>query len=262
MIGRMLEELGLFVGVHKDTNNESRFFQRINEWLFRQCGGRWDFPQPIFFLLKNEVLMAQAEVYIKRLLRSIRSTLFLGIRGYLLRRDILALDIPWGWKDPRNTFTLQIWLRIFPDAKIIHIERHGVDVAESLRVRSKKVFYTATQNYEKRYRYIVPFLQKPGGFTESPRCIRLEGGFSLWEEYLAQADDVLSSLPDNRVLKLREPLPILRRCVDFCGLNATDSQIQNLVRTINPNRAFAFQQDKELYAFAEEYRHRLERWGY
>ena len=31
-------------------------------------------------------------------------------------RDI---PFPWGWKDPRNSITLPLWLRLYPEAKII-----------------------------------------------------------------------------------------------------------------------------------------------
>ncbi len=30
----------------------------------------------------------------------------------------------WGWKDPRNTFTLPMWLSIFPKARVLHVLRN------------------------------------------------------------------------------------------------------------------------------------------
>ena len=44
-----------------------------------------------------------------------------------------------GWKDPRNTFTLDLWLKLFPNAKIINIMRHPLDVSQSLLVRQNKL---------------------------------------------------------------------------------------------------------------------------
>ena len=61
---------------------------------------------------------------------------FLGWKRYLAYRSLERFDQPWGWKDPRNVFTLPLWLRVFPEAKIIYIVRNGVDVAASLLVLS------------------------------------------------------------------------------------------------------------------------------
>jgi hypothetical protein len=44
MITRMLENLGLFVGKRKEENHEALFFKRINNWLLKQSGGAWDYP--------------------------------------------------------------------------------------------------------------------------------------------------------------------------------------------------------------------------
>jgi hypothetical protein len=53
MITRMLENLGLFVGKRKEENHEALFFKRINNWLLKQSGGAWDYPDPIRKLLNN-----------------------------------------------------------------------------------------------------------------------------------------------------------------------------------------------------------------
>jgi hypothetical protein len=100
-------------------------------------------------------------------------------------KGIPSLNFPWGWKDPRSTFTLPLWLCLFPNAKIINIKRHGVDVAQSLRVRGWKGFLATTEKYRK-YKWIVPFRPKKLGFIESPRCAALEGGLSLWQEQFAR----------------------------------------------------------------------------
>ncbi|MBW1793701.1 MAG: sulfotransferase [Deltaproteobacteria bacterium] len=44
----------------------------------------------------------------------------------------------WGWKDPRTTLTLPLWLKLFPKARIIHVIRNGIDSALSLWRRCKK----------------------------------------------------------------------------------------------------------------------------
>jgi hypothetical protein len=40
-------------------------------------------------------------------------------------------DGPWGFKDPRTTFTGRVMLEAFPSAHIVHVVRHPFDVAAS-----------------------------------------------------------------------------------------------------------------------------------
>ncbi len=268
MLGRLLEQAGLFVGTCKDSNNESIFFQNLNKWLLKQCGARWDTPKSIEYLFSKNFLIEAAETYIKNILGSIRAVQFLGPRRYFLKGGISGLDVPWGWKDPRNTFTLPLWLRIFPEAKIIHIERHGVDVAKSLVTRSKRVFTVASENYERWYRHVTPFIDKRSGFTDSPRCMTLNGAFSLWLEYRAEAEAALGSLPKERTLRLRyedilqSPTLHLKTAAEFCELNISANEIDRLTSHINPDRAYAFRRKPELMKFAKEHRLELNRWGY
>src|SRR4051812_15792503 len=193
MLGRLLEQCGLFAGVRKDENNEALFFQQINTWLLGQSGARWDEPAAIHNLWRHEKVLPLIESYIQTVLDSPRSVLFLGLQKYL-SGGMKSLDSPWGWKDPRNTFTLPIWLRMFPQARVISIERHGVDVAQSLRVREIQNLAEAAEKF-RRYRSLVFLRPKGGGFVESPRCAFLDGGFSLWREYTAEARAMIEQLP-------------------------------------------------------------------
>lgn len=260
MLGRLLEALCIFVGTRKDENNEAKFFKRLNVWLMAQCGARWDMPGATHYLWGNEELLTWIDDYLCYLLDSPRAIQFLGFRRYLATGGITRLNIPWGWKDPRNTFTLPMWLRIFPEAKVIYIERHGVDVAQSLRVRSKKGFASTTRKYRK-YSPIVSLRPKRGGFIESPRCASLEGGFSLWQEYTDQATEMMQQLPNRRVLKLRyeqvleDPVTHLRASAEFCGLNVSNQKLEALTAGINTDRAYSYRGNPELREFA--YNHRF-----
>ena len=262
MIGRLLENLGLFAGTRKDENNEAIFFRQINHWLLSQSGARWDTPQALQYLSHNEPLLTLQDGYIRQLLDGPRAVLFLGLRRYLVSGGITRLTIPWGWKDPRNTFTLPMWLRLFPGARVVYIERHGVDVAQSLRVRSEKIRVYANRKY-KKYRKMISVHPKQGGFTDSPRCISLEGGFSLWQEYMQQAAQVMQQLPGERVLKLRyeqvleAPVQHLQTSADFCGLNVANQQLQALVTGVNADRAYSYQNNPELKEFARQHRSAL-----
>ncbi len=268
MITRILKQLGLFVGWKTDINCEAIFFRWLNTWLMGQCGARWDMPAATHYLWENEELLTWIDDYIRFLLDSPRAIQYLGLRRFLATGGITRLkNIPWGWKDPRNTFTLLFWLRIFPGAKVIYIERHGVDVAQSLVVRSQKQFISATNKYS-RFRLAVFLRPKRSGFIDSPRSATLEGAVSLWKEYVDQARRALQKLSSNRVLKLRyenvleDPVQYIQSTVEFCGLDISTKQIEDVVVGINNNRAYSYLAEPELRDFAIDHSEELSKRGY
>lgn len=256
LLGRLLEKVGLFTGSRKDRHNEAIFFREINEWLMWQCGARWDSPQATNYLWQNEKLLDLTEEYIRYLLKSPRAARFLGWRRYLSTRGIQYLDTPWGWKDPRNTFTLPLWLRIFPQARVLYIERHGVDVAQSLKTRGEKKFIAATQKYQ-RCQKIYPIRPKRSGFLASPRCASLENGFALWQEHMDQAAEMLRQLPEHRIHRIRyeslleDPATHLSTCSHFCNLETSHKDIAGIIQVINSNRAYAYLRNPTLKKFAD-----------
>ncbi len=266
MLTRMLEQLGLFVGKKKEINHEALFFLWLNEWLLKQSGGAWDNPKPIRHLLNNTQVRALTVDYIRYLIKTPRVVSYLGCGKYLRYRTPANLDIPWGWKDPRNTFTLPIWLDLFPDAKVIHIYRNGIDVANSLKVRAEKSLQISKALYHKR-KQLYWIRPKRGGFTDTLRCIDLEGGFSLWESYLHEAQSHVKALGTRAVeLKyedfLTEPYAALKQLSDFCSLGATVEQIQKVAGRVKKGRAYAYRTKPELQAFAEQVAGRMRVFGY
>ena len=255
MMARALESLGLFVGKDKDENHEAIFFQRINDWLLRQCGGSWDNPLPISHLLCNSEIRERTTHYIRRvLLKSPRAISFLGWTRYLLCRDVARLSIPWGWKDPRNTFTLPIWLDLFPEARVVHIRRHGVDVANSLVKRGR------AQSLAQKFYLSAPplhwFRVKKGAFVMSPRCDSLGGAYSLWQEYLEEAEKHVVVLQE-RALELTfeeliaQPERVIPELCRFCGLRANQYLMRRVAERFNRERAFACQRDSQAQVLAD-----------
>lgn len=266
LVSRMLETMGLFVAKKKEVHNEANFFQELNIWALRQSSGAWDYPQPVKQLIRSADIRVLAHYYLKMMLESPRTISFLGWRKYLRYRSLFRLDIPWGWKDPRNTFTLPIWLDIFPEAKVIHVYRHGVDVANSLLVRQQR----SIKAYKSRYIKLKPIywlLPKRGGFTESLRCDTLEGGFSLWEEYMQEAQVHVHKLEDKAIeVKfedlLREPYRILQSLTEFCELKPSEEALAKAAKQVRPDRAYAYRNDRRLQAFAQDMDDRLRIYGY
>jgi hypothetical protein len=267
MLGRLLEEFGMFFGARKDENNEALFFQDLNEWLLTQCGARWDAPAAFSeYFWRDDEVVRLTELYIRNLLASPRCIQYLGVRRFA-SGGIGRLDIPWGWKDPRNTFTLPIWLRIFPNAKVVSIERNGVDVAQSLRAREIKILEDGPRFYRKNR---LAFFLRPrrSGFAHSPRCLVLEDGFGLWEEYTSQAAAMIAQLPADRALALRyedvleNPVKWLGESAAFCGLKVSETQLDSAVRKIRGDRAKAYETDAELANFAAKRADALSARGY
>ena len=266
MITRMLERLGLFIGLEKDENDEALLFQRLNDWLLRQSGGAWDNPAPIRYLLENSEIRALAAGYLRGALASPAAAGYLGWRRYLRQRDIASLREPWGWKDPRTTFTLPLWLDVFPDARIVHIRRHGVDVAQSLSRRNGEVERQMRAKYERR-RALYRLRPKRAGFTPSLRSTTLEGCFSMWEEYLAEARSAVVAHP-GRAMELsyeeflERPSEMLVELAHFCGLETRAEQARSLAAGASASRSLAFAKDPTLLAFAERVAPRLAVFGY
>lgn len=253
MIARMLEKLGLFVGHRKDQNHEARFFLDINNWLLNQSGGSWDNPSSVDYLLKHSDASELCKQYIQFLTSSWHLHSYLGWRQYLRYRDITRIDFLWGWKDPRNTFTLPLWLALFPEAKVIHLHRHGVDVARSLQMRLNKHW----QRYRKPNWNKYSLRLKRGGFAPSLRCSSVEGAFTLWQEYTLRAKQHVERLGSQAFeLKyedfLKSPAQKMGRICRFCGLEATEAQIASLVKDVNASRAYAYKTNIELASFAEK----------
>lgn len=269
MVCQMLEELGLFVGRQKDPNNEALFFLKANDWLIQSAGGRWDYPQPIRVLLKHSVFREIIEDYLRLSVSTPRIASFLGWRNYLRYRSLYHLDIPWGWKDPRNTFTLPLWLNVFPHARVIHVLRHGVDVASSLLARhrmSEEDLARVRERYHK-HRWLYNFKPMRTGFGTLNRPVLIEEGFTLWEEYVQQARTHVARL-DERAMEVRfeeflEDAPShLEELACFSGLRVCKREVARVAAKADVRRAYAHHGQPCLRAFADAMADRLVLYGY
>jgi hypothetical protein len=266
MITHLLESLGLFIGVNKDNNDEADYFQRMNEWTLKQAAGAWDSPEKIDELLANKEVLDLVLDYWQFSLHSPRQVFFLGWQRYLQGQRLAAMTTPWGWKDPRNTYTLPLWLTIFPNAKVIHIYRNGIDVAQSLRVRWYKDLETVQKRYQ-RQKFMFAAIPKLRTFPLSVRCSDLEQGFKLWESYLERAQTHVKALGE-RALEIRyeefvlNPLGQLRTLAAFCELPVEEATLEQITSEVKNSRGQAYKKNPELLAFSKAVNKRLERHGY
>ena len=242
LLAGKLHACGVFMGARRNAHEEAYFFLHKNQRIFHLAHAHWDHPEPVQLLLGCPEFRSQVVTSLREAVRSLKVVSYLGMTRYLRFGGFRRLAHLWGWKDPRNTYTLPLWLDVFPDTKVIHICRNGVDVADSLRKREQ---------------------QRPQQWNDplfSCRCSSLEGAFGLWVEYEHMNMTVTDNLPENRALHLRyedfvtTPNDHLQRIAQFLGVSFGLGRIDRAVRDIRPESAYAFLRNAELRAFYEEKR--------
>ena len=151
LLANAMNEAGICMGVFRDHNGEAMHFLSLNQQLLWADDASWINPKVPSG--KGVELPKANEMYAEHI-KSMSSN------AAKLR---LLHNAPWGWKDPRNTFTLKHWLHIFPEAKVIHVLRDGRDVALSLQARNSF---------------------KGEVFDE--KLNKLDFNFALWESYVTE----------------------------------------------------------------------------
>lgn len=269
LLTRVLQQAGFFMGAGATRNEEAAFTNAINEWLFRQASATWDRPESMDDLLGDGELRPDLVDYIDGMIRGPASLRFLGPLRWLQEPGMTRIRTPWGWKDPRNTWTLPLWLEVFPNARVLHIVRHGVDVAESLRARRARTTAERLARYRRRraFHRMSPLAPKRRGLGPQPRCRTLEGGFSLWEAYVRRAREHVQAL-GSRALEVRyeallaDPVVQLRQTLSFCGCEPDEDDIARAGSLFDAGRAHAWRDDPKLRTFARSVTERLAAAGY
>jgi hypothetical protein len=270
---RVLQDLGLFVGRDLDGSNESGFFVALNKWAIQEAGTHWDNPEPVERLLEDDEVRDLVTERWEAVIESPRLARYLGLRRWLTTRSLSDWGRAWGWKDPRNSLLLPLWLEVFPDARVLHVKRHGVDVADSLARRCRDLLEASTARPR----------DQGLGLTEALRTARREAldpplvgslrardpadAFDLWARYL----DLLESHLEDAEAPHREvrfedilarPRKTTRDLADFAGLEADEDVLDGIEDHVDPSRAYAFADDPDLRAVAEDGADALRRHGY
>ena len=271
LVSQCLRMAGLFLGINVQKDLESLFFFPLNEKILKQANAGWDNPAPLKYLIENSDALRMTAQCLETDLLSPKIRRYLGLRRYMRYRSIEKFDEPWGWKDPRNVLTLPIWLELFPRARVIYIVRNGIDVANSLTVRANERLGRSTMEHGARRRKgaFRSTLQR-AGFKGSARCLRLERSFSLWEEYLSRADEILAGSNIHHIIikfedLLCQPEKHLSELVKFSGLDEpNETQMHAISSVVNPKRANAFALNENLKSFHEQVRSNfwMRKYGY
>ena len=246
ILTRILEKLGLFVGWKKDENNEALFFLKFNDWILKQANATWD--NPYNYKLSGEDFKNLMSNLAKKYIKSIKRMEYLGPKKFWSYNSLMELDFPWGWKDPRNSFTLDIWIKIFPDAKFVHIYRNPMDVAESLRKRTLKYKKEFKWNIKKEIKF---FFLKTISYGDSQRLENIEEGIKLWEEYVSRIFEMdkkynLNILHIKYEDLVENPVDNMQKILKKIELKYTNSQLEKAVKEITPKKKYAFLSNSNL----------------
>jgi hypothetical protein len=222
MVTRQLISFGMHFGRQLTSNMESSYFQALNRDLNTRAGGSWHNPEPVIQAMQSEtfvnkqVALLEIELYQKAGL--------LSYFDFRRQRDMCLgkRKNGWGWKDPRNTITMPVWLRIFPQARLIHVIRNGIDVAISLHRRE-----STRPETSKHY---------------SLECQDFTYCFHLWEQYLQAALDFRLLVASGHYLELKyedmlsAPELELRLLIAFAGLSVSEEQLRQVASTVDRRR--------------------------
>jgi hypothetical protein len=267
VLSNYLDEIGMFMGKKddRDINNESRFFIRINNWLLRHYHSEWDNVNTYINRIEGLKIDSYIKNDVKNYLLSVNSIKYWGY-SFMNPTRFEGL---WGWKDPRTTVTLDLWLEIFPNLKIIFMVRNPIDVAISLKKREEE-FLRQKNKLGIRNRMKKYFLKGNNIYQMSPACLDLEYGVSLWEEYNRAFLMYSKKVPKDRIFTLKyedfllKPKETLKNINQFLEIEAKDDIISNYVSDLDSSRVFAFKDDDNLKNFYLGLRDKssFKYWGY
>ena len=247
LLARMLDAMGVHIGAdHKNETSESEAFRQVNIRVLSKLGAAWHKPEPLWRVFKD-----------RRLSNLVTATLGRHTKSPAMRRyvgRVAPRDTVWGWKDPRNTLLFPYWQKVFPTARVIHIVRNGVDVAESLRQREEVEHPLRTA--ARKLAYPVYPWRWPEYNPQPFRSHR--EAFDLWDEYLKFADHARTLVAADNWLELRyedllaEPALLLPVIANFAGVETSPVEVAQLAKQVDAARRFPFTEKPELAAFYEQ----------
>jgi len=252
LLSKLLENNNVFMGRHKEINNESKYFLRINRWLLTTIGSSWDNPQSFDVIDKNleKILINR----IKDLLNSRTNIYYFGLRKIFNKNSFFNLNHKWGWKDPRNTFTIDLWKQIFPDAKILNISRHPLDISFSLLERQNKLIEKDKLKVNKFISNVARLLSiSHSSVLSSTRINNINDCLILTAKYFKQgqkntneySDDILNINYEMLVLDSENTIKII---LEYCNIKINDYNVAKFIETINTKNAFKFKQSDSNYS--------------
>ena len=262
LVSRILDKSGIMMGKDLQTDHESKFFIQLNKWIYQNAGADWARPKALEELIDYAPARKQVEEYLRIRIATSSSKQFSGRN---LKNGLFDMDTKWGWKDPRNGPSLPIWKDIWPEMKIIHVVRHGVDVAASLHSRSLKN-WTEDEGRFKKWTKMYKWRSSKSPIRKGQRAATLTHALEFWAEQMDVEKKVIQSY--ENVLEIRyedlltSPAVVLKDIWNYIGKETDEKLLREIETMVDYSRAFAYKQNEELSVFAQENKSILERFGY
>ena len=249
LLSKIFENNKIFFGSVKDLNNESLFFQNLNKWLLSSYGMSWENPKCIDFEI-DENRFNMILFKLENILKSRLNFRYLGVRSLIMKKDLFELDFDWGWKDPRNIFSLPFWLKLFPESKVIILIRHPFDVVNSLIARNKYLLEQDLILKDKISNYfLIPFLNVRNYSNLSSNISNFEIGMKIYDSYYNQLILMSEKYNSNIQIVKYEDLvlkkeDVVTKLFDFCNISIND-QAKTFIETIRSDRLYNFKLNKK-----------------
>lgn len=262
LISRLLDQLGILMGKDLQEDHESKFFIDLNKWIYANAGADWARPEALSELIDFHPASERVVEYLRTRISSRSSKKF---SGRSLKNGIFDITEPWGWKDPRTGPTLPIWLSIWPEMKVVHVMRHGVDVASSLHTRSNRHWSQDVGRFE-RWLPTYRWRKSQSPIRRGQRAATLKNALDFWAEHVRIEDSAIGNR--EGVLRVRfeeiltQPETTLEGLMDFAGVPINREKLDQMMETLDPSRAFSHRTNPELLKFAEQNSAVLEQFGY
>ena len=263
MVTRIIGECGLIIGRKLDSNSESLFFQRINIWMMSLIGSSWDDPKS--FDRVNEDIKADIVYQLQKLIDSRTNSLYFGWSNILKKGTFQNIGSPWGWKDPRNTFTQDIWKEVFPDLKVINVVRHPIDVAASLMRRQTKEIQSDI-NRKKTISSVLKALLaiNHSNYNSSMLLNSHLDCRNLIDSYYTQISRYISG--KNLTIKFEDvllnPEIEIMSILGYCGLEVNKGKLDELIKDIDSSRKYAYKNDSSLVELENSFKDLIHKMGY
>jgi len=209
LVTQLLGLMGVHTGDQQSSQYEAYAFRVVNDALLHAAGCDWADPAPFLARLAEPG-------YAERAARDARSLL----EEQSSRFGVTPEGRRWGWKDPRTSITLPVWRAIYPDARVIHVERSGLAVALSVYRRELAIL-------RKRVLRL-----KLGGRRAWLFPPTLAQAYRVWEIYtraaLAEEPHWASWTTVKYEVLVRNPVDTLCALSDFIGLGFSRADLDQL----------------------------------
>jgi len=212
LVAELLARCGVFLGRHLDRHHEAICCRRLNDALLARAGATWFAPEPYRTLRDDPEFTLAEDAFLS-------AALSRGFEREFSQRRLRGLAGPaaWGWKDPRTCLTRGAWLRALPGARLVHVVRHPLAVALSLRQRQAR---RAAEGHP------------------VPAVADLAYNLGLWDAYVADASAPAPGGAAPYLLRYERltgaPTPELERLLHALSLSCSSRTVRAATALVRP----------------------------